>query len=224
MFRSKSYNFRTILERQPLALHLFVKTPPVNEIRRQMYNSAASFNRESYVYEHILPTLKNFQASRLTSSDQLFDKYPNLVAASCEPNHEFLVLKDLAEEGFKNAPKSSPLDFDHTALVLVNLAHLHAISFAMRDQKPELFATVTASLQETVFCLPVHEHLQTFLAKQVDYALTTLADDELELREKLLDFQKGFGQTMANITHSKEDAVVTHGDCWISNIMFREKV
>jgi fructosamine-3-kinase len=189
-----------------------------------MYNSAASFNRETYVYENIIPAMKNFQTARLATSNQLFDKYPSLLAASCETNNEFLILGDLTDEGFKNAPKSSPLDFERTALVLVNLAHFHAISFAMRDQDPVLFSKITAALKETVFSQPVHEHLQTFLAKQVDYALTTLADDELVVREKLLDFQKDFGQIMADITHNKEDAVVTHGDCWISNIMFHEEV
>jgi hypothetical protein len=182
------------------------------------------------VYEYILPAFQQFQQKRLNTSSshhQPFNNYPSIIAASTDLMNEYIILKDLVEQeqgGYENAHRPTALDFDKCALVLSTLAKLHACSFAMKDQEPEKFNKITSELTEILFSQPINKFLQTFLEKQVDYGLTTLdlhnSDDQV-VKDKLLEFQQKFGLIMAECVNSKEDAVVTHGDCWISNIMFR---
>jgi hypothetical protein len=93
-----------------------------------MYNSGPHFNRESYVYEYILPAFQQFQQKRLNTSSshhQPFNNYPSIIAASTDLMNEYIILKDLVEQeqgGYENAHRPTALDFDKCALVLSTLA------------------------------------------------------------------------------------------------------
>lgn len=204
------------------SLHFIVKLPPKNATRRAMYNSGRHFAREHYVYEHILPVFEQFQAA--ANKDAIFQNYPRMVAASSSDEDEFIVLNDLRECGFSNAERTTPLSFERCVLVLKHLARLHAVSFAFKDQLPERFAKLTEPLTEIMFG-EVLEPMETFLGTNVAYALQTLDNKkDAETRLRVESFAKEYCASMVAACAEREDAVVLHGDCWISNLMFRQRV
>lgn len=198
----------------------------MNLNRRQMYNSAGVFCREKYVYEQILPSLECFQMKHLNRSDcQIFRQYPKIYASSNELLHEYILLNDLKLDGYINWERTTPLDFEKSALILRTLAKFHAISFAMKQYNRNDFDRATAELKEWLFIDPLPEHLQNFLQTNVDYALSTLnPETDLLTIERLNKFRNECGNVMVQCCAERENAVILHGDCWISNFMFKTNV
>lgn len=189
-----------------------------------MYNSAGTFCREKYVYEQIFPLLEHFQYAQLSAA-QVFRNYPQIYASSNRLRYEYILLSDLNVEGYENWDRTTPLDFDNVALVLKNLAKFHAVSFALKQQQPSEFQRITTELREWLFIDPLPDQIRQFLQTNVDYTLTTLdkCRDQNTI-VKLLNFREECGDIMVECVNERNDAVILHGDCWISNFMFKTKV
>lgn len=186
-----------------------------------MYNSARHFAREHYIYECLFPEFEKFQRLHL-KKQYIFKHYPRCVAASSVYEDEYVLLNDLSLQGFRNSDRPTPLHFDKCVAVLKTLAKFHAISFAMKDQQPEKLAKLTSKLSEIMFTKPINKSFENFLKKNVEYSMTTL-DPEMDkvIIKKLLEFRENYASFMAECCAEQEDAIVLHGDCWISNMMFR---
>lgn len=190
-----------------------------------MYNSAGCFCREKYVYEQIFPSIECFQQKHLPGTCQMFRQYPKMYASSTELQHEYVLLNDLKLDGYLNWDRSTPLDFEKSVLILQNLAKFHAISFAMKQYNPKEFNHFTTELKEWLFVDPLPEHIQDFLRDNVNYALSTLNKETDAITiERLLKFRKECGTVMVKCCAERENAVILHGDCWISNFMFKTNV
>lgn len=206
------------------SLHFIAKLPPKIASRRKEYRSAAHFAREQFVYEQVLPAFESFQAGSLLDGDVRFDNYPRMVGASSADEDEYVVLNDLAKCGFRNADKTVALSFERCILVLTNLARFHAVSFALKDQEPEKIDPLTAKLPEIMFT-GFEAEMDTFLRRNVGYALSTLDEaKDADVVARVKGFSETISDAMVAACAERADAVVLHGDCWISNLMFRQNV
>lgn len=200
---------------------MIAKIPPKSLYRRQVYNSARHFAREHFIYECLFPAFEKFQRLHL-KEQYIFKHYPRCVAASSVYEDEYVLLNDLSLQGFHNSDRPSPLHFDKCVAVLKTLAKFHAISFAMKEQQPETFSKFTSKLNEIMFTAPVNNSFENFLKKNVEYSMTTLdAEKDRVIIKKLMEFRENYANFMVDCCAEKEDAIVLHGDCWISNLMFR---
>lgn len=205
----------------PRELRLIAKLPPSNQFRREIYNSARHFSREHYVYEYIFPSFEKFQKQHLKEA-YIFKNYPRILTASSAYKDEYVLLNDMSLQGFKNSDRPTPLSFDKCVAVLKTLAKFHAISFAMKDQEPEKWDKLTSKLGEIMFTAPVNQSFEDFLRRNVEYSLTTLDPvEDTTIIQKLQQFREIYAKFMVDCCAEKEDAIVLHGDCWISNMMFR---
>lgn len=67
---------------------------------------------------------------------------------------ESLILEDLKANNFEMLDyRKDTLTFDHVSLVMKALGKFHALSFALRDQQPNLFANLTANFRENYWTL-----------------------------------------------------------------------
>jgi hypothetical protein len=201
---------------------------PTNQIRRALYNSSAHFQREKYVFDIILPTFEKFQETRGLKKSRIFSQYPSIITSDCTPGYEFVLLNDLNSQGFHNFERTQPLNYMDTLIVLTYLAEFHAISFAMRDQNPDIFKKIVEPLQETIFVQPLHPAFDSFLRRKVDYALKTFLNSDQDgddlVRRKLIEFRDHYADAMVASVQRNEDSVICHGDCWISNILCKKGV
>lgn len=190
-----------------------------------MYNSGSHFTREQYTFHQILPAFEKFQSKHVTDAAKMFTNYPKIFSASSQLEDEYVILEDLSAAGYTNVDRPSALGFDKCVLVLETLARFHAISFAFKDQHFDEFTKLTEHLSEIIFVEPVNDGFISFLKDNIGYSLTTLdKEKDAEVICKIQEFGEVYAKSMVECCREKEDAVILHGDCWISNMMFKQNV
>lgn len=204
-------------------LHLLCKTPPTNVQRRKSFKADLVFKREIYVYNKVLPEFIKFQKEKGLSDDESFLAFPKcFVAKADEEKDEYiLIMEDLRPKRFEMWPKQRPIALDHAQRIVTELGKLHGISFALKDQKPEVFKEFK-SLYDLFSVLIKSDELKGFMDATLDRALTVLKKPEhLKLMK---DFRQDwfclvddcFGKNTC-----EPFGVVTHGDCWNNNLLFQ---
>ncbi|XP_055304313.1 uncharacterized protein LOC129569492, partial [Sitodiplosis mosellana] len=203
-------------------LHLLCKEAPANETRRKHFNSEMIFNREIFVYSKILPAFARFQKEKGLSEADSFVSFPEVYAfeANQDDGSFLLIMEDLKAKNYKMWPKEKIIALDHELLVMKNLAKFHAISFAMKDQRPNEFDEFTR-LQDTFVPIVVTGKMRSFNNKSIERAANVLKRQEH--KKLMLDFLHTFGDTIKEFlcgASSREFGVIGHGDCWNNNFMF----
>lgn len=201
-------------------LHLLCKLAPDNVHRRKAFKSALVFSRESFAYNDILPTFLAFQRKNGVSKLERFASYPKCYATLAdEQNDQFIIImEDLREQGFVMWPKKQPIPFDRALLTMEQLGQFHGISFALKHQQPDVFEKYTKlnslSLFESVT-------LATALEKSIERAensvnnknnLKILQNLKKQWREVFIECFDG---------NNSKFAVVTHGDAWNNNMLYK---
>lgn len=215
-------------------LQLIAKQPPLSTKCYLSWNSATHFKREKYAYDTVLPAFERFQRI-LSNSAVAFHSYPFMYQAHVDETFkEFILLNDLRsnkfEPGFHTRLRYVPFNYDECARVLTELAKFHAISFAMKQSKAdvgEFNKLIDKKLDEITFGENANNILRTIAVEAMKVFIPHSKLDELvekQLILKIKTFAKHFIEVMRASTKSNENSVIVHGDCWISNIMFRSIV
>lgn len=117
------------------------------------------------------------------------------------------------------------LTADHVNLVMSALGKFHAISFAMKDQRPDKFNELAGSLDElfirtndenmskimTMFTKPVLDLAESMGDKRIADKVKAVYDgDCVELMAETVDGTK-----------AEPYSIICHGDCWNNNTMFK---
>lgn len=111
--------------------------------------------------------------------------------------------------------RKDTLTFDHVSLVMKALGKFHAISFALKDQQPHLFADLTCNLRENYWTIE-NDHLNelfNFTKNQAIQALNGSNCHELSGRFAHA-IEKGFAETGRDCVSSQfaePYAVLCHG-------------
>lgn len=203
-------------------LHLLCKLAPENAARRKEFKTELMFDREVYAYNKWLPLLTEFQREKGLSDDEGFFCYPKCYAAVADTEKEefFIILEDLKARQFTMWPKQEPIAKNHIYKSIEHLAKYHAISFALRDQRPEVFESLRV--------------LKDFLAEFFESGnFVKMMYSGYELAETVLKdpahvrIMKDVREKFFEILHSCVDAgvsepfsVIGHGDFQINNIMW----
>lgn len=206
---------------EPDDLHLLCKLPPSNAARRQEFRSIQFFEREVYVYNHVLPLFANFQKERgLTASDS-FVSYPKCYAAIAdkEMDQYVVIMRDLRPDGFVMRPKEIVAPVDHLHKMFEELAKLHGISFALKDQRPDAYNELKRATDFFRDVFAPNSPMRMLLG--YDRAIASLTDAR---HIKIVEDLK------ANISEYFEDClgdnvyepfgVFCHADCHNNNILF----
>lgn len=129
-------------------------------------------------------------------------------------------MEDLRLIGFRMWDKTTPTTIDNIRLVMKEIGKFHAISFAMKDQRPEIFANFEKlTYNKDGLCGDLFTKMfnrcfsRTINALHNDYH-----------KEILSKFQVNFSKYM--LSHFHKDIIgkfpiITHNDLWSSNIMYR---
>lgn len=207
----------------PAELHLVCKSVPTNLVRRKEFQGDIMFQREAHMYRTVLPLFAEFQREKgLTASDS-FTAYPKCYRiVSDEKNDEFvIILEDLRPKNFTLWPKKEIVPANHAYILLENLAKLHAISFALKDQRPEVFADLK-NLNDLFRNFFKSDVMNQILRMGFDRSIQGLKNPEhVKIVKKFKDNIYESYHACLNSTLAEPYGVVTHGDCWINNLLFR---
>lgn len=121
--------------REPWARSIIYKCLPDSIARREAYKSDALFCNEVAFYTKIIPALLTFQDQHMENIAEPFGAIPLCFVA----RNDVLLLEDLQCRGFSMADRKLGLSTDQCRAVLIELARLHALSLAMKQQQPEEF-------------------------------------------------------------------------------------
>lgn len=113
-------------------LNLIVKLPPQSLVRREMFSSVI-YEREVIFYNSVYPLFEKFQKEKEIDKNDGFFEVPKCYKTV----NEALYLEDLKVLGFDLHDKQKPVTADHVFLVFKALAKLHALGYALKDQRPE---------------------------------------------------------------------------------------
>lgn len=203
-------------------LQLICKLMPENIARISEFHTDKLFAREILMYTKILPRFLAFQREKSLSDAECFLSYPKCYAAVADQTKQeyVLILEDLRPKGFSmwNCQVAPPVD--HAERVVEELAKLHAISFALKDQQPDVYEKLKG-ITDLLHIL-YRDGLKTMQNEAYDRSIAVLANPAhaaklIELKE-ISEWQMN---AYMNEGLCEPFGVIGHGDCWTNNNMFR---
>lgn len=211
--------WRVKVQHEDGEIHLIIKSVNNADNRRDFIKTDILFRNEVKFYTRIFPVLDKLQREKQVKRPF---EIPKCYATTLKENEETLVLEDLREARFDLCNRKEPLDEAHISLVFKEYGKLHALSFALRDQQPEVFKEIAANLTD-VFPL-FFPNLRDGILAQIQNNVEMLKREGLVEESKLA--KKAAEQLDEIYLRSCEPdySVITHGDCWSNNMMFKYDV
>ncbi|KAG4080121.1 hypothetical protein HA402_008192 [Bradysia odoriphaga] len=213
------------------AENLILKIAPQNVTCRYMFNSRQLFLREIHMYDTVLPQLHQFEISKDVNMERnYFTEYPKFYRSVDDCFSECILLEDLSARGFQMIDRyTEDLTAEHVHLVMEYLGKFHAISFAMNDQQPETFKELTTDLTE-LYIRRDDQNTRQFCTSSMQIALDVVSNEnDSKLRFKLMKMLERDAIDVAYECVNADFAdgattVISHGDLWQNNTMFRHDV
>lgn len=208
---------------------VIMKFPPQNAMRREQFMARSCFVRESEFYDAVYPLFKNFQEQKgINVAKEGFHEIPRCYQTLIEEPHEALFMEDLKASKFEMFDRQKDTTAEHVNLVMSALGKFHAISLAIKDQQPELLECYKGM---TDIFLQRDEEAKANMKAWFDAMKKQALDavEQLEDLKKILEnvLQKDFFSLIEGCVDgppAEPYAIITHGDCWNNNIMFRNEV
>ncbi|XP_022902172.2 uncharacterized protein [Onthophagus taurus] len=199
------------------------KAAPQTDMYRSMLKIDIAYATEVYMYK-LFDQLDEFQAEKKLL--QPFNAHPKFVLSYLEPYKESFVMEDLKAEGYVLRDRKQPLDLHHVKHVMREYGKFHAISFALRDQKPELFAKLAKETKDKIFGMDDIAELEKMKKFQNNFCeklLDTLNEEaDAEAIKSFKYYAKDPIQVhIDSVENTNEYSVILHGDCWTNNFIWK---
>lgn len=209
------------------SLSIICKFLPDNQELNAKYGSYELFRREVFVYQKVLPQLEKIQLENGLNfrDDKGFWSFAKCYHSKFDedfPEKAFILMEDLAEENFVMKPTLTLYDFEHTQKLFIELGKFHAISFALKEKKPEVFEEFK-TMEDLMCNLMTTETMKNLAPRNIQLASELFSENIV--KEKILSYKTDLWDQMRKVvagSNAEPFGVVCHGDCWINNIMCRE--
>lgn len=203
-------------------LSLIVKNTPKNKARREAFCVPMLFVNEQAFYEKVVPALEaNFSSKSKPLAVAQFFK------AIADGENDALILEDLTEKGYTMADRRIGLDEAHCKVVLRELAKLHAASFVLKQKMPEKFEELRGCVKDMFWDEDRKFAFEPFTQSCFEETLRTI---NIHFNDDKSKYVRAYKQLMtrgydfiAGIVRGTNlgDQVITHGDCWTNNLLFK---
>lgn len=201
--------------------HYIIKCAPPGDVIRTTLPVRNAYVMEMYVYSKVFQEFSTIQQEHHILKP--IKPYPAYYTSLSTERQEMIVLENVKELGYRHHSQNQPLDYEHILLVVKQYAQLHALSYAIRQQKPELFEEFAANTQNHFWKHFKYEGVLMVIQHRIDNALKAL-DPVVNkpLYEKFSSFAENVVSIVTDkINSKKQHQVISHIDCGISNLLFK---
>ncbi|KAK4875662.1 hypothetical protein RN001_012084 [Aquatica leii] len=200
-----------------------IKSAPRDEAYRTVGLINNVFNREIYIYKKVLHEFDLLQKEKNVKNP--FKSYPKYYESSMNDMNEAVIMENVKDYGFVTHNRQKPLNYDHTLFVLREYGKFHALSFAMRLHKPQLLKEMAENTQENFFTTDQCAEMHNVFVQQSKRVLSAIDPiKEKILYERFKQFQNNMVDTVKSALISdlsNPHFIITHGDCWTNNFLFK---
>lgn len=202
-------------------LNVIVKQSFRDQSIRRMLPVRDAFKNEVYFYTKIWHRLDKFQ-EQIPLRYQ-FHKIPKCLASVSDDNSEYLVLENLKFQQFETHNKKVPLNREHFELILKEYGRFHGLSFAYKALHPEEYANLAKELVDLYLDAVERKYFLSgmkYVYERCAESLQPGVDDAVieKFRPYLQNYKELFLESVEGQT---KYTVITHGDCWSNNMMFK---
>lgn len=203
-------------------IHLVLKTAPSSTNRRQVFQATTGFKCEVEMYTKVLTVFVAFQDQNNLKAEDKFLAFPKVYATSYdEEKDQFaIIMEDLRIKNYRRSNRSDSTTYEHARLVMSKLAKYHAISFVMRDQKPDIFQEIARN--ETLSSRYMKDDLGYEIINVFDRSINALENEKH--KELITDLKTTYLEWVDKFSNEQfvgESGVILHGDCWSNNVIFQ---
>ncbi|KAK8729511.1 hypothetical protein OTU49_008514 [Cherax quadricarinatus] len=181
------------------------------------------FQKEGKFYTDLMPLINH----ELTAIGQDPLRVPRCLHDDWDEKKDQLFLEDLRHRGFKLHDRKQALSVPHAALVLRELARLHAVSFLVlskisKEQLASKFKFLTWAMYNYSEQTKKAFHMLISGSLQTASELAEAAGRE-DMSEWFRTLASQGTEVLINQTgEASVFDVISHGDCWINNLLFRD--
>ncbi|CAH1993723.1 unnamed protein product [Acanthoscelides obtectus] len=177
-----------------------------------------------HIYEEVLPAFQEFQKQR--NIQDKFASYPKCYKCLKLYKKDVIVLENLKAQGYELHNKLECFNLAHTRKVLQQYAKLHALSFALKDQRPDFFASLVDGSIDSLLDYLKKPRFQQAITESCENGVKILmkyGDDKLADKYDKITID-GVDKLKQIYEEKYDQKVINHGDCWNNNFMFRYEV
>lgn len=187
------------------------------------------FEREVFVYQKLLPEFEKIQLEHGIDANDPdgFWNYPKCFYSNYNlENREdcMIIIEDLKPEGYELRDTFEFSDFLHIKEMFVTLGRLHAISFAMKLKRPDVFKAFR-SLNDTMCDVMTTEGMKQLAPRNTQLAANLFKMPEEEcVKQKLLSFKNDMWEQIRESLEgeiSESHGAILHGDCYLNNVLWK---
>lgn len=211
---------------EPAELHLVCKLAPANAARRQGFDSITLFKREALMYDTILPLLREIELEKGLADGERYTAYPKCyeIVADEAKDHFAIIMEDVRARGYTMWDRSQPIPMEYVKRLLLQLARMHAISFALKDQRPDVYEKFKA-VNDVVVDFITTDTMATVIEASYARCLAAVTSDKhVQMVNDVAANSESYYKECVSEEFVGEQQAITHGDCWINNLLFHKQV
>ncbi|XP_031334537.1 uncharacterized protein LOC116164492 [Photinus pyralis] len=210
----------TITDKKDEKLHLIIKLAPFQEHYRNIFPIKEVYNREIFFYQNVSTELVRIQ-EEMGISD-VFQPFPKLYLTRTQDRGEALVMDNMKKKSFTTVSQRVEADYPHALLVMRDLGKLHALSYAIKDHKPDTFKYFEQNLQESFYNSSFLESVIEMIVPLGNKVLKSYDAEKESLHfESLKGSLEKAADTLRSLLEVGEYCVINHGDAQTRNFLFR---
>uniref|UniRef100_A0A1B6D550 CHK kinase-like domain-containing protein n=1 Tax=Clastoptera arizonana TaxID=38151 RepID=A0A1B6D550_9HEMI len=216
-------NIQSVNKKENHQIQIIAKLLPGKETQMKV-NSKLGFLKEIKFYETVIPFYKEIQIGSGLAEDEIVDIFPTYYGSvySADDNNDIILLSDLKEEHYKLKNLRTGLDYNHTCLVLQEIAKFHATGIALKKRDDKIFKTslklaAEPSLQNTTN--PERKLINLKFRGTIKHILSKMPECKEYIKKVDQILESTDKQPIPNVR--EPFATLLHNDLWYNNILFK---
>ncbi|KAB0793313.1 hypothetical protein PPYR_12933 [Photinus pyralis] len=207
---------------EKVQFNLIVKFAPCQPLFRGVLPIRNVYDREIYVYNKIIPEYLKIQEEK--GVEDMFNPFAVSYASTMDDGVEALLMEDMKVRGFHNCDHQMGVNYNHASIIMRSLGKFHALSYAVKNEKPEIFADWRDACPESFFNSTLYEPIISMVQSLSAAILKTYGDDEAKTRDIFRRSTKNIPaifKGLLDLDQFGKYLSISYGDYQFRNFLFK---